>query len=151
MRRLSSFLITATTILWFSPAWAITTDSDPRQISAIVDGTTPAAHAPGFIALERRVLADLHQALQGGAANLTRPQLEKAKQSDRLANTTWLTSSGYDFATKQNQQVGIDLLAEFSRLSPAVLAQNLETVTRINRDATQGQREQALVDAEGQN
>jgi len=151
MRHLPSVFIASSAMLWLSFAGAQPANDQPRQISVIVEPTTPASQAPRFVTLERQVLHDLRQALQGSAATLTRPQLEQAKQTAPLADKSWLTQSGYDFAVKQNQQVGIALLAEFSQLSPAILTQNLAIVTQINRDATQGQRQQALADAEGQN
>ncbi|WP_413721655.1 acid phosphatase [Sodalis sp. RH24] len=151
MRSLTSLVIASTAILFIGPALAQPTTLDPRRIVAIVDATTPASQDPQFAALEQRIQQDLRQALQGGAATLARSQLDKAKQTPKQADKQWLAASGYDFAVKQNQQADIALLEEFTRLSPAVQAQSLATVTQINRDATQGQRRQALVDAEGQN
>ncbi|WP_413736222.1 acid phosphatase [Sodalis sp. RH21] len=151
MRHLSSLVIASAAMLFLSTAWARPDGADPRKISAIVDNTTPASQDAKFVALERQILTDLRLSLQNGAAALTRPQLEKARQSPQQADKQWLINSGYDFAVKANQQAGIGLLQEFTRLSPAVQAQNLAIVTQINRDATQGQRRQALTDAEGQN
>ncbi|MEC5341461.1 phosphatase PAP2 family protein [Brenneria populi] len=120
-------------------------------IGAIVDTTTPANGDRRFSELELTIQAALRRALQGDASALTRPQLETARQSARIADTQWLRDSRYDFAEKRNQQADIAILSAFSQLPPDVLQQNLATVTQINRDATQGQREQALADAEGIN
>ncbi len=144
-------LVIASTAMLISSAWARPNAEDPARISAVVDTTTFYSRNADFIALNQQVQEALRKSLQGDAATLTRPQLDKAKQTSKQADTKWLAQSGYDFAVKQNQQVGIALLAGFTRLSPALLAQSLATVTQINRDATQGQRQQALVDAEGQN
>lgn len=151
MRPLSSLIIASTVMLFIGSALSRPAVPDPRRIGAIVDTTTPASQDAQFVALEQRIQQDLRQSLQGDAATLARPQLEKARQTSTQADTKWLAASGYNFAVKQNQQAGIALLEDFTRLSPAVQAISLATVTGINRDATQGQRRQALVDAEGQN
>jgi membrane-associated phospholipid phosphatase len=121
---------------------------DVTRLTPIVDRTTPAADSPAFVSLEATMLADLQHAIQGTAPTLTRDQLEQARQHQQ-ADTAWLKASGYDFQTKTNQQAGIALLEPFNALPAAVKAQSLETVTAINRDATQGERHQALADAEG--
>jgi len=120
-----------------------------NQAAAIANGVTPAAASPGFDALESQSLSQLRNALKGDAATLTRDQLEHARQNKTQADTAWLKASGYDFQTKANQQVGIELLSAFSALPKAVTEQNLATVTAINRDAAQSARHQALADAEG--
>lgn len=151
MRALSSLAIASGAMLYISSALAQPAAQDTRRISAIVDTTTPASQDAQYVALEQRMQQDLRQAIQGGAATLTRPQLDKAKQSAQEADAQWLKASGYDFAVKQNQQAGIALLEDFKQLSPAVQADSMAIVTQINRDATQGQRQQALADAEGIN
>ncbi|QCR35647.1 phosphatase PAP2 family protein [Nissabacter sp. SGAir0207] len=118
------------------------------SITPIVDSTTPAADSAPFVALESTMLHTLRQAIQGDAPSLARDQLEKAGQT-RQADANWLKASGYDFGTQANQQAGIALLEPFNRLPAATKAESLETVTIINRDATQGERHQALADAEG--
>lgn len=110
---------------------------------------TPAAASPVFDALEADSLRALRQQLQGADGVLSRDRLEDARQSALQADKEWLKASDYDFAKKARQQAGIALLSGFSTLSPAVLAQNLETVTDINRDAPAAMRHQALADAEG--
>ena len=112
-------------------------------------GVTPAAASPVFDALEADSLRALRQQLQGADGVLSRDRLEDARQSALQADKAWLKASDYDFAKKARQQAGITLLSGFSTLSPAVLAQNLETVTDINRDAPAAVRHQALADAEG--
>ncbi|QDX97422.1 phosphatase PAP2 family protein [Pectobacterium carotovorum subsp. carotovorum] len=119
-------------------------------ISTIVDTTTQASHSPRVVELEQSIQAALRKAIQGDATKITRAQLEQAKETPQMADIDWLNNSGYDFAVKANQQAGIALLESFSHLSTDVLQQNMAIVTRINREATTGQREQALVDAEGQ-
>ncbi|RYC37753.1 acid phosphatase [Pectobacterium zantedeschiae] len=123
---------------------------DSAAISTIVDSTTQASSRPHVIELEQTIQAGLRKAIQGDAPQLTRAQLEQAQETPQMADINWLKASGYDFAVKANQQVGIALLESFSHLSTDVLQQNTAIVTRINREATTGQREQALVDAEGQ-
>ncbi|KAA8998226.1 phosphatase PAP2 family protein [Affinibrenneria salicis] len=125
------------------------TPVDFSQVSAVVNTTTPASGSTTFVALEQTIAQDLRQTLKGDAATLTRDQLAHAGQSQHLADKAWLQASHYDFAPDANQQAGIALLKSFQSLPSALLAQNMATVTRINRDATQGQRTQALVDAEG--
>lgn len=137
--------------LMVNSAWSMPQTAQSRDIGAIVDTTTPASQSHQFTELELNIQAALRQALQGNAPSLTRPQLETAKQSAQVADTQWLHGSRYDFAEKKNQQADIEILSAFSQLPADVLQQNLATVTQINRDATQGQREQALADAEGIN
>ncbi|TKI07171.1 acid phosphatase [Martelella alba] len=150
MRYSSASVIVCATML-FSSAWARPVNvMDSGRIGDVVDTTTFYSRNADFLELDQHIQNALRKALQGGAPQLTRSQLEKVKQSDTLADWQWLKQSGYDFHVKQNQQAGIELLQDFSSLSPAVLARNLAIVTQINRDATQGQRQQALVDAEGQ-
>lgn len=122
-----------------------------ERITAIVDTTTPASDSAAFVQLEEKSLHDLRQAIQGSQPALTRDILEKARQGAPLADNAWLKSSGYDFAVKQQQQAGIALLESFNSLPAAVKADSLAVVTQINRDATLGERHQALADAEGIN
>ncbi|MCG8707857.1 phosphatase PAP2 family protein [Brenneria sp. 4F2] len=136
-------------VLMMNSAWSMPQSEQSKDIGAIVDTTTPASKSRPFTELELNIQTALRQALQGDAPSLTRPRLETAKQSAQVADTQWLRASGYDFAEKKNQQADIDILGAFSQLPADVLQQNLATVTQINRDATQGQREQALADAEG--
>ena len=121
------------------------------RITAIVDSTTPASDSPAFVQLESHSLLALRQAMQGSQPQLTRDELEQAKQDAPLADKAWLKASGYDFGVKQQQQAGIALLESFNSLPSAVKADSLQVVTRINRDATAGERQQALADAEGIN
>ena len=123
--------------------------ADFDRISAIVDATTPASDSQAFTQLEARSLQALRQTLQGSQPQLTRDALEKAKQGAPQADKARLKASGYDFAVKQQQQADIALLESFNTLPAAVKAQSMATVTRINRDATRGERQQALADAEG--
>lgn len=64
------------------------------------------------------------------------------------ADTARLQASGYDFQTRDNQQVGITLLSAFNTLPEAVLKDNLATVTAINHDADVNTCRRALADAE---
>ncbi|ARJ41295.1 phosphoesterase PA-phosphatase [Pantoea alhagi] len=120
-------------------------------ITAIVDSTTPASDSPAFVRLENHSLLALRQAIQGSQPQLRRDELQHAKQDAPLADKAWLKASGYDFAVKQQQQTGIALLESFNRLPSSVMDASLQVVTRINRDATAGERQQALADAEGIN
>ncbi|XBS72013.1 phosphatase PAP2 family protein [Acerihabitans sp. KWT182] len=137
--------------MFVSSAWALSDAADPARISAIVDTTSFYSRNADYLELDQHVQDALRKSLQGSAATLTRPQLDKARQTAKQADTAWLTHAGYDFDVKKNQQTGIALLSDFSQLQPDVQKQSLAIVTRINQDATQGQRQQALVDAEGQN
>jgi len=119
------------------------------QAASLANGTSPASTSQAFNALEAQSLQAEINALKGSAASLTRGQLEKARQNSTQADGAWLKASGYDFQTKANQQAGIELLSGFSKLPDSTLKASLETVTAINRDATQGMRHQALADAEG--
>ncbi|PKX82526.1 phosphoesterase PA-phosphatase [Pectobacterium peruviense] len=123
---------------------------DNATISTIVDSTTQASSRPHVIELEQTIQAALRKAIQGDAPQLTRAQLAQAQETPQMADINWLNASGYDFTVKANQQAGIALLESFSHLSTDVLQQNTAIVTRINREATTGQREQAVIDAEGQ-
>ncbi|WP_314154349.1 phosphatase PAP2 family protein [Rouxiella badensis] len=119
------------------------------QAAALANGTSPASASQAFDALEAQSLQAEINALKGGAATLTRGQLDKASQNDTQSDKAWLKASGYDFQTKANQQAGIELLSGFSKLPDSTLQASLQTVTAINLDATQGVRHQALADAEG--
>ncbi|SCC12605.1 PAP2 superfamily protein [Kosakonia oryzendophytica] len=128
---------------------AMANDIPLTQVRDIADTTTPAAESQPFVVLEAQSLAALRQSLQGDASQLTRTQLEHATQTAKQADNAWLKARGYDFRTKENQQVGIELLSGFNALPKPVLDANLQTVEAINRDATRGLRRQALADAEG--
>jgi membrane-associated phospholipid phosphatase len=119
------------------------------QAGTIAGSVTQASSSPAFDVLESQSLAALRNAIKGSAATLKREQLAKAAQNTTQADTAWLKASGYDFQSKANQQEGIALLSAFSTLPDSVLQANRDTVTAINRDATQTSRQQALVDAEG--
>lgn len=121
----------------------------PDVAAQLAASVTPAADSQAFDALESQSLAALRNALKGGASELSRDELEKAKQSATQADTAWLKASGYDFQTKARQQAGIELLSAFSSLPASTLAASLQTVTEINRDAPAATRHQALADAEG--
>ncbi|KFX22099.1 acid phosphatase [Pectobacterium betavasculorum] len=138
--------------LFLLPLSGIAAPSQPDSatISTIVDSTTQASSRPHVIELEQTIQAALRKAIQGDSPALTRAQLAQAQETPQMADSNWLNASGYDFAVKANQQADITLLESFSHLSTDVLQQNTAIVTRINREATTGQREQALVDAEGQ-
>lgn len=150
--RLSTSKLLPIASLFWLPLSGFTAASEPDNttLSALVDSTTQASSHPPVIALEQAIQAALRKAIQGDAPQLSRAQLEQAKQTSQMADTAWLDASGYNFAVNANQQADIALLSAFSHLSADVLQQNMATVTRINREATTGQREQALVDAEGQ-
>lgn len=130
---------------------ALAKDVSLPQAAAIANTVTPANSSQAFDDLETQSLAALRTALKGDADKLTRDQLDKAKQSKKLADTAWLKASGYDFQTKANQKAGIELLSAFSQLPDSVIKPNLETVTSINLNAVQASRHQALADAEGIN
>ncbi|KHN52200.1 acid phosphatase [Pectobacterium fontis] len=145
-------LLSGVSLFWLPfSGFAAASEPNNTSIRAIVDSTTQASNRPPVIELEQSIQAALRKAIQGDAPQLNRAQLEQARQTSLMADTEWLSASGYDFAVKVNQQAGIALLASFSHLSADVLQHNTAIVTRINREATIGQREQALVDAEGIN
>ncbi|PWD60873.1 phosphatase PAP2 family protein [Pectobacterium parmentieri] len=152
MRYHTTLFATIGTLPFLLPlsGFAAPPQSESSTISTIVDTTTQASNRPRVIELEQSIQAALRKAIQGDAPQLTRAQLEQAQETSQQADIEWLHNSGYDFAVKANQQAGIALLESFSHLSTDVLQQNTAIVTRINREATKGQREQALVDAEGQ-
>ncbi|MBK0093431.1 MULTISPECIES: phosphatase PAP2 family protein [Erwiniaceae] len=124
-----------------------TTVAEAGQIATM---TTPASSSATFNALEADVVKAERHFLQGDAASLTRDQIKHVKQTYQ-ADSAWLKASGYDFKVKDNQQAGIALLSSFRELPDNVIKANLATVTQINRDATAGERHQALADAENQN
>ena len=119
------------------------------EASVLANKTSQGSSSPVFNALELQALAAERTAIQNGAPTLSRDQLKQAKQSDRLADYRWLKASGYNFQTQLLQQAGIALLSEFSTLPDNVMNANRATVTSINLNATQGERRQALADAEG--
>ncbi|MGP2448874.1 acid phosphatase [Pantoea stewartii subsp. indologenes] len=119
------------------------------EASALANKTSQGSSSPVFNALELQTLAAERTAIQNGAPTLSRDQLKQAKQSDKLADYRWLKASGYNFQTQPLQQAGIALLSGFSTLPDNVMNANRATVTSINLNATQGERHQALADAEG--
>lgn len=119
------------------------------EASALANKTSQGSSSPVFNALELQALAAERTAIQNGAPTLSRDQLKQAKQSDKLAVYRWLKASGYNFQTQPLQQAGIALLSGFSTLPDNVMNANRATVTSINLNATQGERRQALADAEG--
>ncbi|CAK9883998.1 MAG: Major phosphate-irrepressible acid phosphatase [Candidatus Erwinia impunctatus] len=121
------------------------------QLHPIAMITTPASSSEVFRQQESQVREALIAAIQGKAERLTREQLEKANQKGKLADYEWLKSSGYDFAKKENQQAGIELLESFKTLPATTFKANLDGVESVNLHATASERHQALVDAEGQN
>lgn len=147
MKTRISMLVTA--LVLAMPALA--KDLTLSQAAPIADSLTPASRSQPFNDLESQSIASLRTALQGDAAQLTRPQLEKAQQNATLADTVWLKASGYDFQTKENQKAGIALLSAFSTLPNNVLQASRDTVGHINLNASERSRHQALADAEGIN
>lgn len=145
------YSLLASALLLAQAAQAKTTPVDFDSIQRIVETTTPASSDARFAAFDAQIQQDLIGALQGGAAKLTRAQLEKTAQSDKLADRGWLQASGYDFAKKANQQAGIALLSAFTTLPKSELDASMQRVAQVNLDATDGQRRQAIIDAEGQN
>ncbi|KAB8312839.1 phosphatase PAP2 family protein [Erwinia endophytica] len=121
------------------------------QINAMVDSTTPASDNAQFVAFSATIQQALINALKGDASTLTRAQLAEAKQSKPLVDKKWLQDSGYDFDKKSLQQADIKLLDAFPALPKTTIAASLKTVEEVNLNASQGQRTQALIDAEGQN
>lgn len=119
------------------------------EASALANKTSQGSSSPVFNALELQALAAERTAIQNGAPTLSRDQLKQAKQSDKLADYRWLKASGYNFQTQPLQQAGIALLSGFSTLPDNVMNANRATVTSINLNATQGERHQALADAQG--
>lgn len=119
------------------------------QAAALARATSSESDSQAFNALEQQILQAQRQALQNGAPTLTRDALEKAKQSRVQADSTWLKASGYDFQQKANQQADIALLSSFTALPASTLDASRAAVAQINLNATQGERHQALADAEG--
>ncbi|WP_034943465.1 acid phosphatase [Erwinia oleae] len=122
----------------------------PQRLHTMIDNTTPASDNADLVAMEETVRQSLVNALKGEAPTLTRAQLKEVKQNATLADSAWLKASGYDFAKRANQQAGITLLSGFSALPQATLDASLKTVEAVNLNASEGQRRQAIVDAEGQ-
>lgn len=147
-----SFRITLlTAALLVSQLSQAKTPASLPQIAAIADSVSSASGSTDYRALQDHVQSALVDAIKGKHDRIERSQLEEVKQDKSLADKAWLKASGYDFAKKANQQAGIALLSAFSTQPEAVLRQNLETVESINLNATATLRQQALIDAEGQN
>ncbi|CAO95511.1 acid phosphatase [Erwinia tasmaniensis] len=142
-------LLTAALLL--SPFTQAKNAADLPQVAAMANETTAAGRSTAFVELENQIHRSLLDSIKGESGTLTRSQLEGAGQGQALADKAWLKSTGYDFAKKEQQQAGIALLETFSSLPKNTLRQNLATVETINLNATSGLRQQALVDAEGQN
>jgi len=145
------YSLLASALLLGQVVYAKTAPVDLDRIQSIVDTTTPASSDADFAAFDAQIQQSLISALQGNAAKLTRAQLEKTAQSDKLADTGWLKASGYDFDKKANQQAGIALLSAFTTLPKSELDASMQRVEQVNLSATDGQRRQAIIDAEGQN
>lgn len=120
-------------------------DNAARQAGLVAPGGTSSAYSE----LQQNVLIRLRHSLKSTASNLTQQQVDHARQNGTQADQRWLMASGYDFQIKDNQQAGIALLDSFKTLTPALLAANLATVTKINHAASLGTRHLALIDADG--
>jgi len=147
MRFRLTLLTTALLVSQFSQA---KTTSLP-EAAALADSVTNAQASAEYLALHNQVQHSLIEAIKGKHDKIELSQLEEAKQGKPLTDKDWLKTSGYDFGKKANQQAGIALLGAFSTLPESILDQNLATVENINLNATAAQRQQALIDAEGQN
>ncbi|WP_158784566.1 phosphatase PAP2 family protein [Pantoea sp. BAV 3049] len=145
------YTLLAAALLVSQLAQAKTATVSLDHIRAIVNTTTPASDNAEFVAFDAAIQQSLINALKGDASTLTRDQVEETKQSKTLADKKWLKESNYDFGKKENQQAGIKLLNSFPTLPKTTVAASLKTVEDVNLNATQGQRMQALIDAEGQN
>lgn len=142
-------LLTAT-LLVSQLSQASTTPPLP-DVAAIADSVTRANGSADYRALNSQVQGSLIAAIKGKHDKIERSQLEQAKQGKPLTDKEWLKASGYDFGKKANQQAGIALLGAFSTLPESIRDRNLATVENINLNATGAARQQALIDAEGQN
>lgn len=140
-----------TAALLVSPLSQAKTTSPLPDVAAIADSVTNANDSADYLALQNHVQSALVEAIKGQHEKIERGQLEEAKQGNALADKAWLKASGYDFGKKDNQQAGIALLSAFSALPQGTLKQSLETVESINLNASATLRQQALIDAEGQN
>lgn len=145
------YTLLAAALLVSQLAQAKTATLSLDHIRAIVETTTPASDNAQFVAFDAAIQQSLINALKGEASTLTRDQIAETKQSKTLADKKWLKESNYDFGKKENQQAGIKLLNSFPSLPKTTLAASMKTVEDVNLNATQGQRSQALIDAEGQN
>ena len=145
------YTLLAAALLVSQLAQAKTATLSLDHIRAIVETTTPASDNAQFVAFDAAIQQSLINALKGEASTLTRDQIAETKQSKTLADKKWLQESNYDFGKKENQQAGIKLLNSFPSLPKTTLAASMKTVEDVNLNATQGQRSQALIDAEGQN
>lgn len=130
---------------------ALAKDLPLSQVAATAESVSPASSSQSFNALQSLSLAALRDSLKGDATQLSRSQLATANQNSLLADNVWLTASGYDFKTKDNQQAGIALLSAFSALPDTVLQASRTIVGHINQHASPDSRHQALADAEGIN
>lgn len=148
MRTRYSLLAAALMLSQLAQAKPVTPVFDSMR--AIADITTPASDSAQFVAFEAAIQASLIAALKGDADTLTRDRLEETKQSKKLADKKWLKAQNYDFNKKENQQAGVTLLSAFSGLPQNTLDASLKTVENVNLNASQEQRTQALIDAEGQ-
>ncbi|MGE9551735.1 acid phosphatase [Erwinia amylovora] len=149
MRTRYTLLAAALLVSQLTQAKTVTLSLD--HIRAIVETTTPASDNAQFVAFDAAIQQSLINALKGEASTLTRDQIAETKQSKTLADKKWLKESNYDFGKKENQQAGIKLLNSFPSLPKTTLAASMKTVEDVNLNASQGQRSQALIDAEGQN
>ncbi len=148
--RFRDFMLAATMLVsQFSQAQSH--DMSQQHVRTLLESTTPDSSNPQFAEFDRAIQQSLIAALQSDASQLTREQLQEAKQSDTLADKQWLKQSGYDFEKKANQDAGIQLLNAFVSLPKSTLDASLKTVEEVNLNATDGLRRQALIDAEGQN
>ncbi|PIJ50308.1 phosphoesterase PA-phosphatase [Erwinia sp. OLTSP20] len=135
--------------LLVSPCLQAKTEADFSALHQIVETTTPASKSPEFVSFQADVTQRLRRALQGDAPALTLQQVKEARQNAVQADDAWLKASGFHFAKKVLKQENVALLNAFTSLPEGVLQQNLATVEKINNRASEADRHQALVDADG--
>jgi membrane-associated phospholipid phosphatase len=120
----------------------------PAQIAPIADTVTAANTDGAYSALLNAEHDALIRSMKAGSENLTQSMIDKARQPATVADLDWLKASGYDFATKDNQEAGIKILSPFTTLPRWILQRNDMTVTEINHGAITAQQAHALFDAD---
>ncbi|MDE1996884.1 MAG: phosphatase PAP2 family protein [Rhizobiaceae bacterium] len=131
-----------------SPAVAQDDAIAPGQIAPLADTVTSANSDAAYQDLLNMEHDGLIQTLKNDNNVLSQSVIDKAQQSAAVADGNWLKASGYDFATKDNQDIDIKILSPFSTLPRWVLQRSDITVGEINHGATQDQQAHAVFDAD---
>ncbi|KUM44532.1 acid phosphatase [Pseudomonas sp. EpS/L25] len=119
------------------------------QPQAFLTSLEQAGKTGAFAQLQQRQRELLVQRLRRAAQPFDQQGIDHVRQGVPLADDTWLSAQGYDFAKEQLQQADIQLLEGFRTLPQSLLTASTATVARINHGASPALQDRAVLDADG--